>query len=79
MMKFLYSLAFMFGADNWKLDKLPTEIEEALGKFDQTNTMVLDLGCGEGQECISLATKGWQVIGVDYVPLSHQESKKSGS
>ena len=69
-MKFLYSLAFLLGADNWKLEHLPVEISQALKDFDRTNARILDLGCGEGSECIALAADGWDVIGVDFIPLA---------
>lgn len=69
-MKFLYSLAFLLGADNWKLEHLPVEISQALKEFDRVNTKILDLGCGEGRECIALAADGWDVIGVDFIPLA---------
>ena len=69
-MKFLYSLAFLLGADNWKLEQLPVEITQTLKDFDKANTNILDLGCGEGRECISLASEGWHVLGVDFIPLA---------
>jgi len=69
-LKFLYSLAFLLGADNWKLEQLPVEITQTLKDFDRVNTKILDLGCGEGRECIALAADGWDVIGVDFIPLA---------
>ena len=76
-MKFLYTLAFLFGADNWKIENLPAEIDESLGRFDKTNTYILDLGCGEGRECISLAARGWQVLGIDFISLAIRRAKKA--
>jgi len=76
-MKFLYSLAFLFGADNWKLEHLPVEISQALKDFDRTNAKILDLGCGEGRECISLASDGWNVTGVDFTPLAIRRAKNA--
>ena len=76
-MKFLYFLAFLFGADNWKIDQLPEELKEALDDFDKANSNVLDIGCGDGRQCISLASAGWRIIGVDYVPLAIRKAKLS--
>lgn len=36
---------------------------------------VLDLGCGHGRHAAPLRALGWQVIGVDYDPLSLQEAR----
>jgi len=76
-MKLLYSLAFLLGADNWKLPELPVEILESLKAFNKEKTQVLDLGCGRGQESISLASKGWHVLGVDFIPLAIRQARKA--
>ena len=57
-MKFLSSLAFLLGADNWKLDNVPHEILDSLQEFDQNKTLILDIGCGAGKGCVSLAEQG---------------------
>ena len=75
LMRFYYSLAFLLGAANWKIDHTPKELTESLGKLDQSKTTILDLGCGEGYDCISLAAEGWKVIGIDYVPLAIRRAK----
>ena len=76
-MKLLYSLAFLLGADNWKLENIPVEVTETLKEFDKDTSTILDLGCGEGRECIALASDGWHVIGVDFVPLAIRRAKKA--
>ena len=76
-MKCLYSLAFLFGADNWKIPQTPIELKDGLKEFDKSNSTVLDLGCEEGRECISVASDGWNVIGVDFVPLAIRRAKAS--
>lgn len=75
-MKFLYSMAFFFGADNWKLEHVPSEITQTLKDYDRSSTRILDLGCGEGRECVSLAIDGWDVIGVDFIPLALRRAEK---
>jgi cyclopropane fatty-acyl-phospholipid synthase-like methyltransferase len=78
-MKFLYSLSFLLGMDNWKLSEMPGEISDTLLAFDKDQTQILDLGCGKGQECVSLALKGWHVIGVDFIPLAIQQAKRAAA
>jgi len=48
-MKFLYSLAFLFGADHWKLINLPDEIKDSLKGLDKANANILDLGGEPGK------------------------------
>jgi cyclopropane fatty-acyl-phospholipid synthase-like methyltransferase len=69
-MKFLYSLSFLLGADNWKIEPTPQEVTGSLEGFARDNTTILDLGCGDGYHSLTLAKDGWNVIGVDYVPLA---------
>jgi cyclopropane fatty-acyl-phospholipid synthase-like methyltransferase len=78
-MKFLYTLSFLLGADNWQLESLPNEITEALADFDKGTTQVLDLGCGVGKESVALAAQGWKVIGVDFIPLAIRRARKAAA
>lgn len=76
-MKFLYTLAFSLGADNWKLNSLPDEIADTLKEFDIANSHLLDLGCGVGKESVELASRGWHVIGIDFIPQAVRKAKKA--
>lgn len=76
-MKFLYTLAFSLGADNWKLDSLPDEISDTVNEFDKEKSQILDLGCGIGKETIELASMGWRVIGIDFIPQAIRKAKRA--
>jgi SAM-dependent methyltransferase len=39
----------------------------------------LDLGCGRGQFTPELARRGWQAVGVDYVPAAIQAARARGA
>jgi len=39
----------------------------------------LDLGCGTGTNCITLAQYGWSVLGVDFVPKAINIARKKAS
>ena len=74
-MKFLYTLAFLFGTDNWKIDPTPQELTGSLSKLDKEKAAILDLGCGDGHDCLTLAREGWHITGVDFIPLAIRRAK----
>jgi SAM-dependent methyltransferase len=39
----------------------------------------LDLGCGRGQFTPELARRGWQAVGVDYVPAAIEAANRQGA
>ncbi len=78
-MKFLYTLSFLLGADNWRLESLPIEITEVLKDFNKETTQVLDLGCGVGKESVALATQGWKVTGIDFIPMAIRRARKAAA
>ncbi len=75
-MKFIYSLAFLLGADNWKIDPTPKEIMETIKSLPKDETTILDLGCGDGHDCLTIAKAGYKTIGVDFVPLAIRKARK---
>jgi SAM-dependent methyltransferase len=69
-----YASMYRFGITPWErygraaaesiaalLDREETERSRPLGR-------ALDLGCGRGQYTPELARRGWQAVGIDYVP-----------
>ena len=71
-----YARMYRFGITPWEryrtaaaasitalLDREETERSRPLGR-------ALDLGCGRGQYTPELARRGWQAVGIDYVPAA---------
>ena len=71
-----YALMYRFGITPWeryrtaaaasiaaKLDREVAERPRPLGR-------ALDLGCGRGRYTAELARRGWEAVGVDYVPTA---------
>jgi SAM-dependent methyltransferase len=69
-----YALMYRFGLTPWEryrtaaaasiealLDREEAERSRPLGR-------ALDLGCGRGQYTPELARRGWEAVGIDYVP-----------
>jgi SAM-dependent methyltransferase len=51
------------------LDREETERSRPLGR-------ALDLGCGRGQYTPELTRRGWQAVGIDYVPTAIEAAKR---
>jgi len=76
-MRWIYSLAFLLGADNWKIIPTPSEITDSLAGLDKERSVILDIGCGDGGNCLELAADGWYVVGVDIVPLAVRRARRA--
>ena len=73
-----YARMYRFGITPWEhyataaaasitalLDREESERSRPLGR-------ALDLGCGRGQYTPELARRGWEAVGIDYVPAAIQ-------
>ena len=76
-----YARMYRFGITPWEryaaaaaasisalLDREETERSRPLGR-------ALDLGCGRGQYSLELARRGWEAVGIDYVPAAIEAAK----
>lgn len=54
------------------LDREEAERSRPLGR-------ALDLGCGRGQYTPELARRGWQTVGIDYVPAAIEAARNRGA
>jgi SAM-dependent methyltransferase len=80
-----YALMYRFGLTPWEgyreaagaqvaglLDREEAERSRPLGR-------ALDLGCGRGQYTPELARRGWEAVGIDYVPQAIEAAKAQRS
>jgi len=78
-----YARMYRFGITPWEryaaaaaasisalLDREETERSRPLGR-------ALDLGCGRGQYTLELARRGWEAVGIDYVPAAIDAAQAS--
>ncbi len=78
-----YARMYRFGITPWEkygeaaassigvlLDREESERSRPLGR-------ALDLGCGRGQYTPELARRGWQAVGVDYVPAAIEAARRA--
>lgn len=76
-----YARMYRFGFTPWerygqaaaesiaaRLDREKVESDGPLGR-------ALDLGCGRGQYTPELATRGWEAVGIDYVPVAIEAAR----
>jgi SAM-dependent methyltransferase len=61
-----YRLAYRFGRPRWDTTEPRPELAGLLQ--GRRPGRALDLGCGTGTDAIYLASHGWEVTGVDFVP-----------
>lgn len=65
----LFRLMYRFGSTPWDSGVPPPELIEVIeGQRRLHPGRALDLGCGTGTTSVYMASKGWDVTGVDFVP-----------
>lgn len=75
-MSLIYRAFYRFGLTPWEQDE-PVEPLTALvtGPGALTPGRALDIGCGTGTDAIFCARNGWQVTGIDDVPLALKRAR----
>lgn len=62
------------GRTPWDTNITPPEV---IAFLDRTPPgRALDLGCGTGTNAVTMAGRGWQVTGIDYVPAAIREARR---
>ena len=66
-----FRLMYRLGITPWDSGVPPPELIEVIEGARRLSTgRALDLGCGTGTTTLYMASSGWQVTGVDFVPLA---------
>jgi len=78
--KFLFNIVYWFKAP-WDIGR-PQPVIKNLAKRGKISGRVLDVGCGAGDTIIYLARKGYEVMGIDFVPraidITSRKAEKAG-
>ncbi len=63
---FFYRLSYRSGKPPWDTGEPHPDLDEIID--GRQPGRALDLGCGTGTNAVHLAQRGWEVVGVDFVP-----------
>ena len=61
-----FDLWYRFGKPPWIIDQAQPDLIAAAEKGEIRGPTVLDVGCGSGDNAIYLASRGFEVTGVDF-------------
>lgn len=83
-MSLAYRILYGLGVTPWEqVAKLPHVTERISALFTRQEAgreppygPVLDLGCGSGIWAVTLAARGWQVTGIDFVPKALRRARE---
>ena len=75
-------LQYLLGQTPWDTQVTPPEVVELIGSGSLPSGRALDLGCGTGTNCITLARHGWRAVGVDLsavaIRRARQKARRAG-
>lgn len=79
-----YARMYRFGVTPWErygqaaADGIAARLDHEEAGRDRPLGRALDLGCGRGQFTPELARRGWQAVGIDYVPEAIEAARHQG-
>ena len=76
-MSTVYRIMYRMGFTPWEHEPLVPLVELIAGPDALPPGRMLDVGCGTGGDAIYAALHGWQVTGVDAVPLALDRARRS--
>lgn len=73
----LFNERYRLGETPWDTGVSPPELLEAIQRPPTGLALrMLDLGCGTGTNCLTLARRGWQTLGVDFAHLAIEAARR---
>ena len=73
----LFNERYRLGETPWDSGISPPELLEVLLHSPAGLPLrMLDLGCGTGTNCLTMARGGWQTVGVDFAPLAIETARQ---
>lgn len=71
--KLFFTILYWFNPP-WDTNQTPPELIDFIDNTPPGRA--LDLGCGTGTNVITLATQGWQVTGIDFIPKAIRTARQ---
>jgi len=75
----LFDLWYRFGKPPWIIDQAQPDLIAAEEKGEIRGPTVLDVGCGSGDNAIYLASRGFEVTGVDFSAKAISIAKRTAA
>lgn len=77
----IFDLWYRFGKPPWIIDQAQPDLIAAAEKGEVCGPTVLDIGCGDGNNAIYLASRGFDVTGVDFsakaISIAKQKAREA--
>jgi SAM-dependent methyltransferase len=73
----MFNERYRAGDTPWDSGISPPELLEAISNPPAELPMrMLDIGCGTGTNCLTLALQGWRTVGVDFSPIAIEVARQ---
>jgi len=69
-----YYWRYLRGHTPWETGRTPVEVIEFINAHPPGRA--IDLGCGTGTHALTLARRGWEVVGIDFVTHAVRRARK---
>ena len=79
-----YALAYRLGLTPWErygkaaVEHIAVLLDREEAERPRPPGRALDLGCGRGQKTHELAVRGWDAVGVDFIPRAVEAARRTG-